>query len=154
EREIRLLVHELGAQLISIYGAGTGYCWTTLRKRTTTSGISKISEPKIEFYARSDNASIQEIPTGGNDAWLSLIVSGLDREFVDAGSLKVEIDNRIVTPRYVGRVRPHFENEAQRQLESSIDALTYIEAGIPAMLASGRASVRIRLESGEVSPWF
>src|SRR5262249_5358325 len=122
EREIRRLALELGAQLLSIYGAGTGYCWTMLGK-ATTSRVSKISGPKIEFYARSDNASIQEIPTGGDDAWLSLIASGLDHESVDAGSLKVEINDRIVPPRYVGRVRPHFEAEVQRQLGASIDAL-------------------------------
>src|SRR5262249_38676619 len=44
--------------------------------------------------------------------------------------------------------------EVQRQLGASIDALIYIEAGIPAGIASGRANVRICLEGGEISPWF
>jgi ubiquinone/menaquinone biosynthesis C-methylase UbiE len=150
ESEIRKLARDLGAQLVSIYGAGTGYCWTTLRKRIATSGVPAI-KPAIEFFARADDATIRRIPTGGDDAWLSLAATGLDGEWEDANNLLVEINGQPVLPRYVGRVRPHFE-EALRQLNLSPEELTYIEAGIPAGTASGVAQVRIKLESGEVSP--
>jgi len=156
ESEIRALARDLGAQLVGIYGAGTGYCWTTLRKRTTTSGM-RAPQPRIEFYARSDNQAIRRIPTGGDDAWLSLVVTGLDRELpelIDANSLIIEINDRPVSPRYVGRVRPHFEEELRRGLGFPLDLLTYIEAGIPAGTASGIAKVKIKLPGGEVSPPF
>ncbi len=153
ESEIRALARDLGAQLVSIYGSGTGYCWTILRKRTTTSGI-RAPQPRIEFYARSDTPAIRRIPTGGDNAWLSLVATGLDRELADANSLAVEINDQPVSPRYVGRVRPHFEEELRRRLDLPLDLLTYIEAGIPAGIASGIAKVKVKLPGGEVSPPF
>jgi len=153
ENEIRALARDLGAQLVSIYGAGTGYCWMTLRKRATTSGM-RARQPRIEFYARSDNPAIKLIPTGGDNAWLSLVVTRLDRELADANSLTVEINGQPVSPRYVGRVRPHFEEELRRGLGFPLDLLTYIEASIPAGIASGIAKVKIKLPGGEVSPPF
>lgn len=155
EVEMRELARELGAQLISIYGAGTIYCWTMMRKPMAASSRPEIAAgPRIEFYARSDDATIKTIPTAGNDAWLSLIASGLDRETVDANSLRVEINDQCVTPRYVGRIRPHFEEEMGRHFKSTLDRFVYIEAGIPAGIASGTARVRIKLVSGEASPLF
>lgn len=153
ESEIRVLARDLGAQLVSIHGAGTGYCWTTMRKRTTTSG-GCASRPRIEFYARSDDPTIKLIPTGGDDAWLSLIATGLDRELADANNLVVEINSQPVLPRYVGRVRPHFEAELRQVLDFPLDQLTYIEAGIPAGAASGIAKIRIKMPGGETSPPF
>lgn len=155
ESELRELARELGAQLVSVYGAGTIYCWTTMRKP-----VSKSDRPlsnaglRIEFYARADDASIKTIPTGGADAWLSLVASGLDREVVDANDLKVAINDRVAPPRYVGRVRPHFEEELRNRFGSSLDHLTYIEVGVPAGIASGTAHARIKLDSGEVSQPF
>ncbi len=159
ESEMRDLARELGAQLISVYGAGTIYCWTTMRKPMAGSAHSRIiadprADPRIEFYARADDAAIKTIPTGGNDAWLSLAVSGLNREAVDANNLKVEMDDRIVTPRYVGRIRPHFEKELGKRFGDSLHHLIYIELGIPVGIQSRSAQVRVKLESGEVSPSF
>jgi 2-polyprenyl-3-methyl-5-hydroxy-6-metoxy-1,4-benzoquinol methylase len=151
EREIRELARGLGAQLVSIYGAGTGYCWMTLRKPAAGSGRRK-TQPRIEYVARADNASIRSIPNSGDDAWLSLLAVGLDRDGVDANSLSVEIGGQPVAPRYVGRVRPHFEAEVRRRLETPPDQLVYIEAGVPTGMAAGPAPAAIRLMSGEASP--
>lgn len=108
----------------------------------------------IEFHARADNAAIREIPIGGDDAWLSLVVSGLDREAVDANNLKVGLAGNAITPRYVGRPRPHFDEELQRLFGQSFDQLTYIEAHIPTGTVSGNVAVRIEFEGGEVSPGY
>ncbi|MCI0524232.1 MAG: methyltransferase domain-containing protein [Acidobacteria bacterium] len=155
ESEVRSLARELGAQLISVYGAGTIYCWTTMRKPSAGSNARRaMAEPKIEFHARSDDATIKTIPTGGDNAWLSLIVTGLDREVVDANNLKVIINDRTVTPRYAGSVRPHFEAELGKRFGSSLDHLTYVEVGVPAGIAGGTAWAQIRLDSGEASQPF
>jgi SAM-dependent methyltransferase len=152
EGEIRALARELGAQLISVYGAGTIYCWATMRKPAGGTRSERIAaSPRLEFYARSDDATIRSIPTGGNDAWLSLIASGLDREAVDANNLKVVINGRAVTPRYVDRIRPHFETAVAGRVGTALDKLVYIEAGVPDGVPAGPASVRIEMESGESS---
>ena len=147
ERELRTLARELGAQLVSIYGGGTGYCWATLRKRIARPPLSA-SAPRIEVAARADRPELRVVPTGGDDAWLALVATGLDPEIVDANNLQVEIAGRVATPRYVGRVRPHFA-QAVAALPGD---LLYIEAGIPAGTASGRAAVRILPPVGAASP--
>lgn len=158
EAETRQLARELGAQLISVYGGDTMFCWTMMRKPLKNFSPTKTHEEgmkkscRIEFHARADNAAIRTVPTGGDDAWLSLTVSGLDRESVDANNLKVSIDGKPVVPRYVGQPRPHFDAELRARFGEAFDQLTYIEARIPAGTASGKTAVRLLLESGETSP--
>ncbi len=162
ESEARQLARELGAQLISVYGADTMFCWTMMRKPKGDFSPTKAHEEntkgksghRIEFHARADNSAIQTIPTGGDDAWLSLVVSGLDRESVDANNLKVSLGGNTITPRYVGRPRPHFDEELLRRFGQLFDQLTYIEARVPAGTSSGKVAVKLVLESGEVSPGY
>ncbi|MDX2042465.1 MAG: methyltransferase domain-containing protein [Acidobacteriota bacterium] len=160
ESEIRRLVKELGAQLISVYGADTMFCWTTIQKPRKPFSSTKPHEEdtknncRIEFHARADDSAIQAIPTGGDDAWLSLVVSGLDREVVDANNLKVSLGNQFITPRYVGRPRPHFDEALQSLFGSAFERLTYIEARIPAGTSSGKVAVSVVLESVEASPGY
>lgn len=157
ESELRQLARELGAQLISIYGANTMFCWTMLRKPILFFSSTKEHEENtkncwINFHARADNSVIREIPTGGDDAWLSLVASGLDRESVDANNLKVSIGGKTVAPRYVGRPRPHFDEELRARFGDAFDQLTYVEARVPADSVSGQAIVKLLLENGETSP--
>ncbi len=151
ESEIRQLVRELGAQLISVYGANSMFCWTMMRK-PKAARPSWPGNPRIEFHARAGDPSIRTIPTGGDDAWLALAVSGLDYELADANNLQVRIGNQLVTPRYVGRARPHFENELAAQLLLAIDPLIYIEAAIPAGAASGLTTVKVICPNCGASP--
>lgn len=157
ESELRRLARELGAQLISIYGADTMFCWTMLRKPRKPTSPTKTHEEntkncRIEFHARADNATIREIPTGGDEAWLSLVVSGLDRELVDANNLKVTVGEKLTTPRYVGRPRPHFDEELRACFGKAFDQLTYVEARVPTDSVSGKTIINLSLESGQVSP--
>ncbi|MBL8187024.1 MAG: class I SAM-dependent methyltransferase, partial [Acidobacteria bacterium] len=157
ESELRQLARELGAQLISIYGANTMFCWTMLRKPILFFSSTKEHEDNtkncwINFHARADNSVIREIPTGGDDAWLSLVASGLDRESVDANHLKVSIGGKPVAPRYVGRPRPHFDEALRARFGDAFDQLTYVEARVPADSVSGKTIVKLLLENGETSP--
>ncbi|MFN0110205.1 MAG: methyltransferase domain-containing protein [Blastocatellia bacterium] len=157
EAEVRNLTRELGAKLISVYGADTMFCWTMLRKPFSSTKAHEENTKRncrIEFHARADNAAIRTIPTGGDEAWLSLVVAGLDRESVDANNLKVSLGGELVTPRYVGRPRPHFDETLQQQFGQTFDQLTYIEVRIPAGTASGKVAVKVVFENGEASPGY
>lgn len=161
ESELRQLAGELGAQLISIYGTDTMFCWTMMRKpaygfsptkehEEGTKGNS-VGSYRIEFHARADDPAIKNIPTGGDNARLSLVVRGLDRETVDANNLKVSFNGKAILPRYVGRPRPHFEDELRKQFGSDFDQLTYIEARIPVGLTSGNVVVKVVPDGGIAS---
>jgi ubiquinone/menaquinone biosynthesis C-methylase UbiE len=153
EEEMRALARELGAQLISVYGAKTMYCWTTMRKPLSPK-VSAPADPKIEFHARADDATLRSIPAAGADAWLSLVVRGLDPESVDANNLTVFIDGRPMTPRYVGRARPHFESELSKHFGLALERLVYVETPIPGDVGAGFVHARIELENGASSPAY
>jgi SAM-dependent methyltransferase len=151
EGEMRALARELGAQLTSVYGARTMYCWTMMRKPLEPRR-QPAADPEVVFHARADNAVIKSVPAAGDDAWLSLVARGIDPESVDANNLTVFIDGRPMTPRYVGRVRPHFEEELSKQFGAALDRLIYVETAIPVGVAAGAVQTRIQLESGAASP--
>jgi hypothetical protein len=127
------------------------FCWTMMRKPKGRPAAA-LQVPRIEFHARADNAAIKEIPTGGDDAWLALVVSGLDRELVDANNVTVGINDRATTPRYVGRVRPHFERALAVHSLMPLDSLIYIETPTPAGTKSGKARVRVTYATDLTSP--
>ncbi|MBS1787290.1 MAG: methyltransferase domain-containing protein [Acidobacteria bacterium] len=154
EAEARNLAKELGAQLISVYGGDTMFCWTMMRKpvfpaKTHEENTKKFGQ--IEFYARADDAEIITIPIGGDEAWLALAVSELEREVIDANNLKVRVGKELVVPRYVGRPRPHFDKTLLRRFGPSFDQLTYIEARIPIGTPSGKTAVQVVFDGEEVS---
>jgi SAM-dependent methyltransferase len=151
EPEIRQLARELGARLISVYGANTKFCWTMMRKPKGRP-LAAVQVSRIEFHARADNAAVKAIPTGGDDAWLALVVSGLDREWVDANNVTVNINGQATTPRYVGRVRPHFEQASVAHSRVPLDSLVYIETAIPAGTKSGKARVSVTYTNEITSP--
>lgn len=148
EEESRALARELGAQLVSVYGAGTMYCFSTWRKPRSEARPIDSAMPVIEYHGRADRPEIQAIPAAGDDAWLSLLVSGIDLETADANRIGVEIGGRIVQPRYAGPVRPHFEHVLPAE---RIAEICYLEVGIPPHLPPGRISVRVLPEKGEAS---
>jgi ubiquinone/menaquinone biosynthesis C-methylase UbiE len=153
EAEIRRFAEESGAQLISIFGAGMQYCWTTLRKRPPLTGSVAqyaIAQPRIEAYGRADNPQIKKVPTIGDHAAFTLLVSGLNQEEVDANSLIVEISGQPVLPYYVGPVSKKCAALLTVE-QASLDRLTQIEAALPSGEPSGQASVRVLLSSDEAS---
>lgn len=154
EAEARNLATELGAQLISVYGGDTMFCWTMMRKPispTKPHGEDAKEFGEIEFCARADNAEIKTVPTGGDEAWLALVVSGLDRDAVDANNLKVRFGDQLATPRYVGRPRPHFDETLSQNFGAAFDQLTYIEARIPTGMSSGKTAVQIVFDGKGIS---
>jgi len=148
EPEIRGLARRLGARLVSIYGGNTMFCWTMMRKGTSATRMTR-DRASIIYHSRADRPGIASIPLAGDDSWLALVVSGLDVETADANSIVVEVGGVDVVPRYVGRVRPHFEAAITEITNEPIESLVYIEAGMPPGMAGDSVTVRVRMEDGE-----
>jgi SAM-dependent methyltransferase len=151
ETEIRRLARELGAQLISIFGAGTQYCWTTLRKRQQRASNLPPRRPQIESYGWSEDLRIKEIPLSSDQACLALAISGLAPEEVDANNLMVRINDRVILPRYAGPVRLHLVASLQAEFGRSLDHLIYAEAEIPRGEPSGPARICVQFGNEEAS---
>lgn len=146
--DVRELAAQIGADVVSIYGADSLYCFSTLRKPLQDKSMLVGIRPVIERVGRADDPATEEIPAAGNDAWLSLVVSGFDPKLADTNRLWVEIDGVKVTPRYAGQMRPHYE----RALTPEAITHLYLEAGIPGAIQPGLRPVRLLTASGESSP--
>jgi ubiquinone/menaquinone biosynthesis C-methylase UbiE len=144
EAELRRFAIEKNAQLISLVGAETQYCWTTLRKRTQPCGASLATDPKIIAFGRADDFSIQTIPASGERAHLGLIVSGLNLEDADVKNVFVELNGQRVMPQYVGPAGQTGFNDPALQLAQ-------INQQLPAGLPAGLAKVRLVTATGEVT---
>jgi ubiquinone/menaquinone biosynthesis C-methylase UbiE len=177
EAEIRRFARKTGAQLISVFGGGTQYCWTTIRKisaasgRTisTASGSERVSingpdqgatlatargtdcQPRIEFFGRTVDALNKAIPTEGGQASLTIITSGLDRELVDCNSASVVINDLAVAARYVGPIGRNFEGALESEFGHQLSHLTQIEIGVPPAVETGVAKVRLQIDEASIS---
>lgn len=144
EASLRQFAAEKDAQLISLVGAETQYCWTTLRKRTQPSPLSLAVAPKIVAFGRADDFSIKAIPAKGERAHLGLILSGLKLDEVDANNVLVEINGQRVLPQYVGPAgQTGFDDTALR--------LAQINQQLPAGLPAGQTDVRVVTATGEAT---
>jgi hypothetical protein len=132
EAEVRALARELGAQLVSLYGAETMYCFSTLRKPLRRSARAALpTTPVIEAVACTDRPDSPTIPLGGPDACLSLLVSGIERESLDANRWALQLGPKRVTFRYAGPVRPHFQAATAARWQGPLAEIAYFEAPIP-----------------------
>lgn len=150
EDELRCYAAEKDAQLISIVGAETQYCWTTLRKRTRQANQPGLklqythAKPEIIDFGRADDFQIRRIPTSGDKAYLGLLVSGLNLDEIDANSLIVEINGERSMPQYVGPLGNNVGTYA-------IQNLTQVNQKLPAGLPSGQVEVRVITLNGEAT---
>ncbi|HQR35315.1 MAG TPA: class I SAM-dependent methyltransferase [Blastocatellia bacterium] len=150
ESELRSFAAEKDAQMVSIVGAGSQYCWTTLRKRMRTVGspashiLYTTTVPKIETFGRADDFSIKTIPASGDRAYLGLIVSGLNRDEIDANSLFVELNGQRILPQYVGPA-------GQKGFDDPAMKLIQVNQQLPAGLSAGEIVVRAVTISGEAT---
>jgi ubiquinone/menaquinone biosynthesis C-methylase UbiE len=150
EAEIRCFTRETGAQFISVFGGETQYCWTTIRKRDTARGTDS-QRPHIEFFGRTVDALSKTIPTSGDQASLTIIASGLDRELVDCNSASVVINDLAVAARYVGPIGRNFENALESEFGDQLSHLTQIEIGVPTGVQTGAAKIRLQIGEDSVS---
>jgi SAM-dependent methyltransferase len=151
ESELRRFAAESAAHLISILDAGTQNCWTMVRKPSGNSGRYSIAPPRIVWYGRTDDPQIKKIPTIGDRAHLTLIVSGLVYDEIDINHLSVEIGGEEVLPQYVGPLRKTYRDALAAQFGAALDDLTQVDQHIPTGQMSGTVQVQLRVISGQVS---
>jgi len=152
EAEIRRFAEEVDAQIISLDGSGTKYCWTILRKRSPQSERRCASGvPRIEFHGRTDRPEKKQVPINGDHCSLTILVSGLVAEAVDCNSVCIDISGLEIWPHYVGPLRKAFAAYARPSTGAPGDVLTRIDLRLPVGAPTGEAEVRLRLSSGESS---
>ncbi|MCI0389456.1 MAG: methyltransferase domain-containing protein [Acidobacteria bacterium] len=153
ETELRRFAAENDARLISILDPGTQNCWTTVRKPASNAERSRTTllVPQIVSYGRADDPQIKEIPTCGDRAHLTLIVSGLACDAVDINNLSVEIGGEAVLPQYVGPLGKNYRDALSAQFGEAIEYLVQINQHVPTGLMSGPSQVQVHLSDGGVS---
>jgi ubiquinone/menaquinone biosynthesis C-methylase UbiE len=145
DAEIRRAARDSGVKLMSILGYGTQYCWVTLRKPSLQAPPAA-ARPAIEFFGRSDSPESKAIPTNGDYAYLTFLVSGVDQNEADANDIVVEINGQGYAPLYAGWVGENFA----AAVGGAASRLTQINLGVTPKMACGMASVRVK-SGGEVS---
>jgi ubiquinone/menaquinone biosynthesis C-methylase UbiE len=138
ETELRRFARESGGQLISILGAETYYCWTTLRKRAQPTTLAPLTPLQIVCYGRADELSVKAIPITGPQAHLTLILYGLAPDEADANNLSVELAGRTLLPQYVGPPGPGSD------FGLPLDQLVQLNQHIPPDTPPGLTQVRVR----------
>lgn len=146
ESDLRGFAARKDAQLISIIGAETQYCWTTLRKRTRPPGAKPQftnAALAIVDYGRADDFTIKQIPTQGESAHLALFITGLSFDEIDANSLIVELGGERALPQYVGPCGTNVSGMGE--------AVMQVNQKLPAGLPAGKIEVRAITLNGETS---
>lgn len=152
EAEVRALARELGAQLVSLYGAETMYCFSTLRKPLLYGAGRPTVDPTpvVEAVGCTNRPDSLTVPLGGPDACLSLLVSGIDREALDANRWALRIGTKRASFRYAGPIRPHFQAAATALSRRPLEDLAYFESPIPEGLLPEQTPVQLLLDEQPV----
>ena len=109
EADLRAAARENGVRFRSLHGLGTQYCWAVFEKPATAAAPQEAgAAPRIVAFGRTGDPGRTAIPTNGEFASLSLLVSGLDPAIEDINSVLVEIDGESFSPHYLGPVRAAF----------------------------------------------
>jgi 2-polyprenyl-3-methyl-5-hydroxy-6-metoxy-1,4-benzoquinol methylase len=140
DAEIRRAARENDMKLMSVLGYGTQYCWVIMRKPFPEASARATTQPKIEFFGRSDSPETKAIPTNGDYAYLTLLISGVDQNEADANGVAVEINGQEYLPLYAGWVGEEFAEA----VGDSATSLTQISLGVTPKMPRGRVSVRIK----------
>lgn len=138
EPEIRRFARERSARLISIFGAGTQYCWTTIRKSLFDQPTVG-ENPGIVFLGNTYDSECSVIPCRGDKASLTLILTGI--EGADCNDLIVRIGDIDIAPRYVGPIGGNFRAAIDRQFGNNHSGFTQVEIGIPESVSPGNHPV-------------
>jgi ubiquinone/menaquinone biosynthesis C-methylase UbiE len=129
EPAVRLLAQELDAQMISVAGVGSQYCWTVWRRRMAS---SQAADAPVSLSA--------PVPDPARGRRQSVVITGLDAETADINNVVVQLGDACVEPRYVAPAADHAE-------------AVRIEFDIPASEPAGLRPITIRLKSGFSSPF-
>ncbi len=143
EPEIRQISRELGAQLCVVANNNTLYCWALLRKRLEQSASPVTSPPQILTYSGTNDISSQIIPEREGEVVLRLLLSGFDREAVDANNLFVEVGEHQFPASYVGTIANGVSLELMHRCESEYDGLLQVRGVLPPEIPAGETTLRV-----------
>lgn len=156
EAAIRRFARERSAQLISIFGADTQYCWTTIKKRqfalAALAGDEEDRRPSIVFFGHTYDAERKDVPLTGDQASLTLILTGLDHDRDDCDSVTVRIGGERILPRYVGPIGGNFRSTLENHFGRDLSQFTQVEIGMPDYVSAGFHPVSVEAGNRLVSP--
>jgi ubiquinone/menaquinone biosynthesis C-methylase UbiE len=152
EASIREAAQAVGVQLISILGVETQYCWSIFRKPLKRKKrIAAPAKPGIYFYGRADAPQINAIPVRGEQAFVALMVIGLDNDRSDANNVLIQIGDAELSPCHVGSPYRAYALAAGMRGEQQQADLIQINFPVPAWLTKGKAGCRVRAADGNWS---
>lgn len=151
ESSIRRLAIELDAQLPGVYGDGTQYCWSFIRKPSADQ--IETSAPIIERVGRAENPAESDLsPRTGNMA-IALTVRGFDYNTADVNNTFVGFRDKRLIPYYAGPT----SIDSQRIIDGEIVPLErermQVSVMIPASEPAGPADLYVEVR-GRVSNTF
>lgn len=103
ESALRQAAKENQVRCLSIHGLGTQYAWAVFQKPKDAAAPEIEMPLEILSCGRTDDLAVKRIPTNGDFASLSLIVSGISPA-EDINSLRIEIGGQEFSPHYLGPV--------------------------------------------------
>lgn len=101
ESALRQAAKENHVRCLSIQGLGTQYAWAVFQKPGGETAPATETSLQILSCGRADDPAIKTIPTNGDFASLSLVVSGIS-PVEDVNSLWIEIGGQEFSPHYLG----------------------------------------------------
>ncbi|MBX3277929.1 MAG: methyltransferase domain-containing protein [Acidobacteria bacterium] len=150
ETEIRQAAKDFGAELVSLIGAGTLGCWVMLRKPLHSTLLSETT-PRVIAFGRSDDPALTAIPTMGVYAYLTIVLSDLAPDRLDANRLVLEAGDRTLPAIYSGVVGDNYAAALDNDYDSGSTAQTSF--AIPEDFPPGLQRVRVCIDERTASEW-
>jgi len=133
ERAIRSLAQQLDAQMLSVSGSGSQYCWAVWRRRMAD---RKATEAPVLMSA--------PVPDRARCRRQSIEIAGLDAETADINNVMVQLGETSIEPCSVCPARDRAE---------ALPPLR-IEFDIPDAIPVGPRLLTVRLQNGASSPFI
>ena len=148
ESDVRTEARALGAQIISIVGDGSQYCWSLLRK-PNAHATQATEALRIVAAGRADDLTISEIPSRGEYAILGLLVTGLASDEVNCEQLCLEWPSAVNHPSYAGPQGATLATALAGNYDAA--AIFQLNVRVPVEVASGAINVCVSLTDGRRS---
>lgn len=143
EAEIRQAAKDFGAELVSLIGAGTLGCWTTLRKPLPAIRRD-VTTPRVIIFGRSDDPAWTTIPTIGIYAYLTIVLSDLTPYRLDANIVALESGDIRLPACYAGVIGDNYAAAINNDFDPESTAQTSF--AIPEDFPPGLQRVRVCID--------
>lgn len=148
EPDIREISREIGAQLVVVANNNSLYCWAMMRKQSELPFTLTTTIPNILTFSGTDDIQQKSIPMRDGDVVLRLLLSGLNRNSVDANNLFVQFGEHSLSPFYVGTIANGVADEIVQELEAKHGEIVQIKCSLPPEIPAGETSLSVYGASG------